>query len=113
LNVAGIYALGAAVDLLLEVGIERICQRVLAINTLFFDGLVDRNIHIATPMGKGERSGILSFAPSSDPKSLFNFLSRKRIMVSLRNGMIRLSPHFYNNGDDVRSLLRALDHFDS
>jgi len=111
LNVAGIYALGAALDLLLEVGIERIYQRVLAVNTLFFDGLMDRNIHITTPMDKGERSGILSFAPSAEPTSLFKSLTRKKIMVSLRNGMIRISPHFYNDEQDVLRFFEALDDF--
>ena len=111
MNFAGIYALGAAMDLLQDVGIENIYLNVLNITNLLLQGLMDRDVRIMTPVGLGERSGILSFIPSSNPKSLFNFLAGKKIMVSLRDNMIRLSPHFYNNGDDVRIFFEALDSF--
>ncbi|MBL7225239.1 MAG: aminotransferase class V-fold PLP-dependent enzyme [Desulfobacteraceae bacterium] len=111
MNVAGIYALGAALDLLQELGIEKIYRNVVNINDLLFQGLMDRNVRIMTPMGQEERSGILSFIPSSDPNALFRFLNHKNITVALRNNMIRLSPHFYNNGDDVRIFFEALDGF--
>lgn len=111
MNVAGIYALGAALELPQELGIEKIYRNVLNINDLLFQGLMDRNVRIMTPMGQEERSGILSFIPSSDPKALFKFLAGKKIVVSLRDNMIRLSPHFYNNGDDVRIFFEAFDSF--
>jgi len=111
MNVAGIYALGAALDLLYELGVEKIYRNVLNINDILLQGLMDRNCRIMTPMGQEERSGILSFIPSSDPKSLFKFLAGKKIVVSLRDNMIRLSPHFYNNRDDVRIFFEAFDSF--
>jgi cysteine desulfurase/selenocysteine lyase len=113
MNVAGIYALGAAVELLLEVGIENAFERVLGLNDLIFEGLKNRNAVIVTPMGKGERSGIISFIPASDPETLYRFLTERKIMVSLRDHLIRLSPHFYNNRDDVNCFFHALDDFES
>ena len=113
MNVAGIYALGAAIELLLEVGIGKIYEHVLSINDLLYHGLNDRNIPITTPMDKDERSGILSFTPTSDPKSLYQFLTERKIMASLRNDLIRLSPHFYNNKDDVDCFFQALDSFEN
>ena len=112
MNFAGIYALGAAIDLLQELGIEKIYHNVLNINGLLLQGLMDRNVRIMTPMGREERSGILSFIPSSDPKPLYQFLNQKNIVVSLRNDLIRISPHFYNNEDDVRIFFDALDEFE-
>lgn len=111
MNVTGIYALGAALDLLRELGIEKIYRNILDINDLLFQGLTDRNVRIMTSMDQEERSGILSFVPSSDPKTLFKYLAGKKIVVSLRDNMIRLSPHFYNNEDDVRIFFEALDSF--
>ncbi|MBW1734178.1 MAG: aminotransferase class V-fold PLP-dependent enzyme [Deltaproteobacteria bacterium] len=64
MNVAGIYALGATLELLLEVGIDNIHRRVLHINDLLFQGLKERNLPVLTPMAVGERSGILSFIPA-------------------------------------------------
>lgn len=111
MNVAGIYALGAAIELLLEAGVEKICEHVLALNDLLFQGLKARKFRIVSPMEEKERSGILSFIPSSDPKPLYKFLTKKKIMVSLRDRMIRLSPHFYNNMDDVNHFFQALDRY--
>jgi len=111
MNVAGIYSLGAALELLIEVGVEKAYAHVLALNDLLYEGLKERNVRIASPMGPKERSGILSFIPSSDPKSLYNFLTEEMIRVSLRDHMIRLSPHFYNNREDVDRFFQAFDRY--
>lgn len=111
MNVAGVSALGAAISLLLEIGIERIYERVLGINDLLLRGLLERNLRISSPLGAGHRSGILSFLPARDPKGLFDFLTRQKVMVSIRDNRIRLSPHFYNNDQDVRTFFQVLDHY--
>ncbi|MBW1943650.1 MAG: aminotransferase class V-fold PLP-dependent enzyme [Deltaproteobacteria bacterium] len=111
MNVAGIYALGAAMDLIMEVGVENIFRRITALNDALIRGLQDRNERIITPLDPGERSGIVSFVPSSDPKALYDYLSQEHMAVSLRNDMIRLSPHFYNNMDDIHRFFEVLDRF--
>lgn len=111
MNVAGIYALGAAMDLIMGVGVENIFERVTSLNDALIRGLRDRDEQVVTPMGPGERSGIVSFIPSSTPKSLHDFLSHEHVAVSLRNDMIRLSPHFYNNMDDIHRFLEILDQY--
>ncbi|MGD8229165.1 MAG: aminotransferase class V-fold PLP-dependent enzyme [Desulfobacteraceae bacterium] len=111
MNVAGIYALGAALELLMEADVEKVYAHVMALNHLLYEGLKERKVRILTPMGANERSGILSFIPSSDPKSLHIFLTEEMIRVSLRNQMIRLSPHFYNNKDDIERFFQALDRY--
>jgi len=111
MNVAGIYALGASLELLMEVGVERAYAHVLALNDLLYEGLNERMLPIASPMGSDERSGILSFVPSSEAKSLYNFLTNEGIRISLRNHMIRLSPHFYNNEEDVDRFFQTLDRY--
>jgi selenocysteine lyase/cysteine desulfurase len=83
MNVAGIYALGAALDLLLEVGVENIYERILAINDSLHQGLKKRKVQIITAM----------------------------VTVSLRDHMIRLSPHFYNNSEDVERFFQVFDNF--
>ena len=109
MNVAGIYALGAAIELLMEVDVEKAYAHVIALNDLLYEGLKERKVRIVTPMGANERSGILSFIPSTNPKSLYDFLTKEMIRVSLRNQMIRLSPHFYNNKEDIERFFEALD----
>jgi cysteine desulfurase/selenocysteine lyase len=109
MNLLAIYGLGVALELILEVGVERIRERILGLNDLFVEGLLKRNLRVLTPLGEKERSGILSFVPSLDPQRLFQHLMEEKVMVSERNGLIRLSPHFYNNDQDVERFFEAMD----
>lgn len=109
MNIPGIYALGASVEMILSLGVRNICNRIFDINDQLYEGLRDRGLRVVTSMAKGERSGILSFIPEPDPISVYRSLNGKGIRISLRNQMIRLSPHFYNNEEDVRRFFDALD----
>lgn len=111
MNLAGITALGAAVELILEVGVERIYERISELGDMFWKGLRERGLKSSTSMAASERSGILSFVPAADPQDLFRFLFERNVMVSERGGNIRISPHFYNNVEDVESFFEALDSY--
>jgi selenocysteine lyase/cysteine desulfurase len=109
MNLSGIFGLGAAIELLDEIGVENIYKKVMSLNDYLIHHLKEHNLMICSPSNKTERSGILSFKPAGDPVKCFEFLSSKHIMVSLRNNNIRLSPHFYNNTSDAAALIGALD----
>ncbi|MFQ5665686.1 MAG: aminotransferase class V-fold PLP-dependent enzyme [Candidatus Binatia bacterium] len=107
--VLGIYALGAALDLLLEVGPERVERRLVALTDRLAAGLQSRGAQILSPWGAGERSGIVVFRLGDDPQRLCGELIREGLIVRVRSGGIRVAPHFYNNEDDIDRLLAALD----
>ncbi|MFC2172475.1 hypothetical protein ACFLU6_07560, partial [Acidobacteriota bacterium] len=60
-----------------------------------------------TPRDPRRRAGIVSFAPP-EPAKTAERLQANGIVVALRAGMIRVSPHFYNNEQDINTLLKAL-----
>jgi cysteine desulfurase / selenocysteine lyase len=111
LNLMGIYGLGAAMDLLFEIGLQAIRERIMELQDHFLRGLRKRDLRVVTPLGEGERSGILSFAPRGEAKALFHHLLLRKVMVSERGGLIRISPHFYNNEEDLQRFFEALDAF--
>jgi selenocysteine lyase/cysteine desulfurase len=43
-----------------------------------------------------------------DALEIVRKLEEKKIVVSARGGGIRVSPHFYNNEEDIDTLIRAL-----
>lgn len=103
-------ALGAAVDLLLEIGPAAVESRVLDITGALAEGLRQRGAEIVSPWGEGERSGIVVFRPAGgvEPQALVDRLNAAGIIVRVRGGGIRVAPHFYNNDADVERLLERV-----
>jgi len=108
-NTPGIFALGAAIDLLLELGIEAIAARVLALTDRLVEGLRARDARVLSPRGPGESSGIVSFTLGDEPPGRTAArLRERRIFTIERRGGVRASPHFYNDEGEIDALLEAL-----
>lgn len=108
-NTLGIYGLGAAVDLLLEVGVENIQQRVQDLGDLIIGEVEKRGFILKTPKPKTERGGIISFSGSFDPKETAEKLFERNIVVNYRGGGLRVAPHFYNTEDEILKFFEVLD----
>ncbi len=105
----GIFALGAAFDLLAEVGPERVWEQIRDLNDLAAKGLQARGYEILSPMADATRSGILTFRSEHHSNdALFQHLSRGQIVCAVRGGGIRISPHFYNSQEDIERFLARL-----
>jgi selenocysteine lyase/cysteine desulfurase len=108
-NTPGVFALGAAIELLLELGVDRIAERVLALTDRLADGLSARGAHVLSPRGPGEASGIVSFTwRDESPARTVARLRAQRIFTVARRGGARASPHFYNDEGEIDALLAAL-----
>jgi len=108
-SVLSTYALGAAIDLLLEVGPATVEARILSLTDRLADGLRRRGAEVLSPWGADERSGIVVFRLGDDPQALCRGLIDRGFIVRVRSGGIRVAPHFYNNADDIDRFLAALD----
>ena len=115
-NGLGIYGLGAAVGLLLEVGVERIAQRLQLLTEQLIEGLVVLGFQILSPIEPDIRSGIVLAALAEDPQgarlnTLERHLFSKGIYCTLRSGGIRFSPHFYNTEEEIEKTLKEIKSF--
>ena len=108
-NVLGIFALGASIDLLLELGIENVCERIQYLGDIIIDEASKRGFKVNTPVSKKERAGIISFCGNFEPKVLKDSLLAENVIVNVRGGGIRVAPHFYNTEDDIRALFKNID----
>jgi selenocysteine lyase/cysteine desulfurase len=108
-NTSGIFALGAAIDLLLELGVEAIGSRVLELGDRLCAALAGRGAVIASPRAPGQASGIVAFAlPGEAPARTAARLRAAGVFVVERRGCVRASPHFYNSPEDLDRLIGAL-----
>lgn len=110
LNSIGAAGLDAAIKLLLSVGLETIEQRIMTLTDQLIEGLRQCGYQVITPaLHWPERSGIVSFQHRQhDPAQLERRLGEANVVISRRGSFIRVSPHFYNNEDDIDRLLSAL-----
>jgi cysteine desulfurase/selenocysteine lyase len=109
LNFHGILALGASVERFLEIGMHNIEARILHLTDLLESGLTERGYEIVSPRRGSERSGIICFRhPRQDTSEVFRSLSEAGVIVSEREGSIRVSPHFYNTEEEIERFFGLL-----
>ncbi len=101
MNLMGILGLGAAVELLFEVGIDRIQNRVLDLGDAIIRETEKRGLRLLTPRNRRDRGGNITVAGDFDPSIMRDSLREKGIMVNARGGGLRISPHFYNNEEEI------------
>jgi selenocysteine lyase/cysteine desulfurase len=99
--------LGAALALLLEVGIPTIANHITNWLTEADQALTRRGL---TPGPEpGRRAGILTFQPPSGTAE--EFVARAlaaSVHVSARRGRVRISPHLYSGEPELSALLQLL-----
>lgn len=99
--------LRAAVELLLEVGPERIEARVRALVARLALALSDLGCDVGP--APGARAGILSFtSPRETSEALAARLRKRGIQTSVRRGRVRVSPHFTNTDEDIDALVAVV-----
>ncbi len=108
MNLLGIFGLGAAVELLLEVGIENVKNRVLGLGDLIIREAERRGFTVLTPGIREERGGNVTFTGAFDPAKVRDRLRSQGIMVNVRGGGLRVSPHFYNTEDELARFFQTL-----
>jgi cysteine desulfurase / selenocysteine lyase len=110
-NTMSIHAFGAALGLLLEAGIDNIENRVMNLGDCIIAELNRRNIKIYSSTILEERSGNVSFILKKNVDLLYSFMMENKVKLTVRDGLVRLSPHFYNNQDEILKFFDLLDGF--
>lgn len=109
LNTVGVYGLGAAIDLFLEVGPEKIEQYLLSLSDYLAERLTSKGYDVVSPRAAGETSAIVTCRHERHtPRDLHRLLSARNIQTAPRMNRLRISPHFYNTREEVDALIEAL-----
>jgi cysteine desulfurase / selenocysteine lyase len=115
LNVAGVYGMLAAIDMLMRVGMDNVAERILEVRDHLHGQLEELGFETISP-GRDEplRSGIVTVRhPSHESGRFFRALEEAKITASLRNtrdgrAWLRFSPHFYNTRDEMDRIAATL-----
>ena len=112
-NMVGVLALGASLRLLAEWGHgpqqSAVAERVLQISDHACQRLERIGARVISDRSPDHRSGIVSFElPGADPHELRRRCLEQHVVLSCRQGWLRISPHAYVDERDVQRLIDAL-----
>jgi len=109
LNTAGVAGLGAAIELFLQVGIEKIENYLLDLGDYLCERLLDRGYHVASSRRAREKSAVICCRHEKySANELYHLLNDRRIITTPRLGRLRVSPHFYNTREEIDRLIEVL-----
>jgi cysteine desulfurase/selenocysteine lyase len=107
-NYTGIYALAESLTYLDALGSTLVAQRIDSLVDRAMRGLCALGITPLTPEEPGMRAGISSFEHARC-REITARLAELDIHVWGGDGRIRVSPHFYNEDQDVDAFLNGLE----
>ncbi|MFQ5791021.1 MAG: aminotransferase class V-fold PLP-dependent enzyme, partial [Acidobacteriota bacterium] len=104
-----VYQLGAALDYLGRVGVERVEAHTVSLAQELRSELLGRGFGVWTPAGN--RSSIVSFSHGRDPDTVRRLFEREEVVVSHREKgkQIRVGIALFNNAADVGRFLEVVD----
>jgi len=95
----------------LEIGVENIRIELLRLTDELMKMLKNRSgVTIVTPEDREKRSGIVTFSLESNnlPDIVVSSLKDQKIIISAREGLYRMAPHFYNTIDELEHTINQL-----
>ena len=109
LNTIGCFGLRAALEFILDVGVERIGPQVQALADRIAEGVVLKGYEVLGERTATTGAGIVSFRkPNVDARMIVRDLKSRGFMAAPRQGWVRTSPHFYIAMEKIDALLEAL-----
>jgi selenocysteine lyase/cysteine desulfurase len=103
---APIFALGAAVDYALSLGLGEIEARALQLSTYLTDQLAKAGIPVLSPDGPYRSAETL--CEVADPPRAGAYLRERGIEVTVKPEGLRISTHYYNSEPDVDICVEAI-----
>lgn len=117
LNVPGILAMRASMEMIADIGLREIEQRLLHLRSYLIPKMarLGYELYLKERESDAEKSGILTFLLDEKMNSsrLAAELLEKRITVSVRHNregkaLLRLAPHFYNTEAELDYFMECL-----
>jgi selenocysteine lyase/cysteine desulfurase len=101
------YTAKAGLEMVREVGVDRIRRRVSALTEDLLERARRGGMRVRAAAAPETRSGIVMIE-SADPGAAVRRLVQSGVICDYRPGAVRLSPHFYNTTEDNEKAIRLL-----
>ncbi|HKP48245.1 MAG TPA: aminotransferase class V-fold PLP-dependent enzyme [Pyrinomonadaceae bacterium] len=105
---AGIFALGASVEMIAGIGISNVETRALVLNRYLTDRLTEAGWSVLSPLRDEKTRSAETLVKADNPGELVTTLARQKIIVTEKPQGIRVATDFFNNEDDIDQLIETL-----
>lgn len=108
---AGIFALGASIELMQSIGMRNIQARALELNGNLTSRLSEIGWKVLSPLGDEKFRSAETLVAAENPAEVVNQLAEQKILVTEKPEGFRVATDFFNNEDDIESLVDVLKSY--
>ncbi|WP_368653725.1 aminotransferase class V-fold PLP-dependent enzyme [Ornithinibacillus sp. 4-3] len=101
------FAAEAALNILLEIGVSNIEKYLQELSAFTIEYAKEKNLIVKTPL-LPEKRGAMTAIYVPDASEIEKRMKEKNVIVSARNDVIRVAPHFYNHKEDIKHAIDLL-----
>lgn len=105
---AGIFALGASIDFLSQIGSKNIEERALSINRLLTNRLREAGRRVLSPLSSDKYRSAETLVAFDNPPEIVARLAAQGVVVTEKPEGVRVATDFFNNEEDIERLIEAL-----
>jgi cysteine desulfurase / selenocysteine lyase len=108
---AGIFALGASIDLFKRISMPAIQERALELNRYLTNRLSEAGWKILSPIANEQERSAETLVQFDEPAKIVKHLAERGVIVTEKPQGIRVATHLFNNESDIDRLLDGLTSF--
>jgi cysteine desulfurase / selenocysteine lyase len=105
---AGIFALGASIELMQSIGMANIEARALELNRKLTARLNEIGWRVLSPLENEEYRSAETLVAADEPAKIVSHLAEQKIFVTEKPQGFRVSTNFFNNDNDIETLIHRL-----
>ena len=109
-NLMGLAATTPGLEILAQVGMDRVQAHVLEMSLYCITELRERGHTVLTPLEEEHRAGIVSIQ-MADCAQADDYITSRGVDGYHYKDILRVDPHIFNNRDDIDRFLSALDAY--
>jgi kynureninase len=107
-NVPAAYAAVPGYQAVVDVGVERIRERSLALTQPMLEDAVERGFTVRSPYDGKRRGGHVTIDPGDSLRVYEELLARGFVVDHRPGSGIRVAPHFYNTADECAAVVAEM-----
>jgi selenocysteine lyase/cysteine desulfurase len=105
---AGIFALGASVEMMQSIDLRHIEARVLDLNRRLTSRLSEAGWKVLSPLQNEDHRSAETLVAAENPPEVISKLALQKVFVTEKPQGFRVATDFFNNEDDIERLVEAL-----